>query len=228
VSNPLAARGGIDPESLERVRQDAPEAFRTQRRAVTPADYADTAQKCDTSVQRAAARFRWTGSWRTVFVTVDRSGGLRIDAEFRRKLEACLEAYRMAGHDVQLEEPRFAPLEMVMTVCVKRDYFLSNVEGALREVFSNRTFPDGRLGMFHPDRFSFGQPVYLSTLYAAAQEVEGVDSVEITTFQRQGVISTAAIANGFLAVGPLEIARLDNDPNFPENGVFTLDLRGGR
>ena len=195
---------------------------------MTPEDYAAVAQKCDSSVQRATARFRWTGSWRTVFVTVDRSGGLRIDPQFRAKLEACLEKYRMAGHDVHLEEPHFVPLEVVMAVCVKRDYFLSEVELALREVFSNRAFPDGRLGMFHPDRFSFGEPVYLSTLYAAAQDVEGVDSVEITTFQRQGVTSIEAIDDGFLFLGPLEIARLDNDPNFRENGVFTLDMRGGR
>lgn len=228
VSNPLSARGGTDAESIERVRQDAPQAFRTQKRAVTPADYADTAQKCDSSVQRATARFRWTGSWRTVFVTVDRSGGRQLDPTFRKKLEACLEKYRMAGHDVHLEDPRFVPLEVVMTVCVKRGYFITNVEQALREVFSNRLFPDGRLGMFHPDRFSFGEPVYLSALYAAAQDVEGVDSVEITTFQRQGVDSTEAIDNGFLKLGPLEIARLDNDPNFRENGIFTLDMRGGR
>jgi hypothetical protein len=26
----------------------------------------------------------------------------------------------------------------------------------------------------------------------------------------------------------LEIARLDNDPNFPERGVFELTLEGGR
>ncbi len=228
VSNPISARGGTGLESLERVRQDAPQAFRIQKRAVTTADYAEVAQKCDTSVQRATARFRWTGSWRTVFVTVDRSGGKRIDPTFREKLEDCLETYRMAGHDVHLEDPRFVPLEVVMAVCVKRGYFLASVEQALREVFSNRAFPDGRLGMFHPDRFSFGEPVYLSALYAAAQDVEGVDSVEITTFQRQGVDSTEAIEKGFLTVGTLEIARLENDPNFRENGLFTLDLRGGQ
>jgi hypothetical protein len=26
----------------------------------------------------------------------------------------------------------------------------------------------------------------------------------------------------------LEIARLQNDPDFPERGIFTLDLGGGR
>ena len=68
----------------------------------------------------------------------------------------------------------------------------------------------------------------VGVLAEGAQDVEGVDSVEITTFQRQGVNSTQALTDGFMKLGPLEIARLDNDPNFRENGVFTLDMRGGR
>jgi hypothetical protein len=31
-----------------------------------------------------------------------------------------------------------------------------------------------------------------------------------------------------LTLGPFQIARLDNDPNFPENGRMVLNLRGGR
>ena len=36
------------------------------------------------------------------------------------------------------------------------------------------------------------------------------------------------IENGLLPLGPFEVGRLDNDPSFPENGRFTLDMRGGR
>ena len=70
--------------------------------------------------------------------------------------------------------------------------------------------------------------MYLSPLYAAAQAVEGVASVQITTFQRQGSRrSDSRWRDGRLTLGRLEIARLDNDPNFPERGVFRLQL-GGR
>jgi hypothetical protein len=31
-----------------------------------------------------------------------------------------------------------------------------------------------------------------------------------------------------LLLGPFEIAQLDNDPDFPENGVLRLAMRGGR
>ena len=65
VRHPLPAQGGTDPEPIEDVRQRAPVAFRVQDRAVTPEDYARIAQRHH-QVQRAAATFRWTGSWRTV------------------------------------------------------------------------------------------------------------------------------------------------------------------
>jgi len=98
----------------------------------------------------------------------------------------------------------------------------------LLDLFSNRILPDGRRGVFHPDNFTFGQTVYLSPLYAAAQSVTGVDSVKITKFQRQGIDSTEALEAGKLELQRLEVARLDNDPNFPERGVFTLLVLGGR
>src|SRR4029453_16184317 len=41
VRNPLAAAGGVDAESIASVRRRAPQAFRTQERAVTTSDYAD-------------------------------------------------------------------------------------------------------------------------------------------------------------------------------------------
>ncbi len=81
VRNPLPARGGADRESIERVRQRAPVLFKTNQRAVTAEDYAAWASR-HPEVQRAAATFRWTGSWLTVFVAVDRLGGLAVDEEF--------------------------------------------------------------------------------------------------------------------------------------------------
>lgn len=228
IRNPLAARGGHDPESIERIRQDAPEAFRTQERAVTTDDYAEVAgARCGSDVQRAAATLRWTGSWHTVFVTADRRLGLEVDAKFEKRLRRCLERYRMAGHDLEVDAPRFVSLEIEMIACVKRGYAPSDVKLALLEKFSSRRLRGGGRGLFHPDNFSFGQTVYLSALYAAAQSVAGVDSVDITVFQRQGTPSTQAIETGALELGRLEIARLDNDPDFPERGVFRLTMKGG-
>ncbi len=59
VRNALPAQGGAEPESLEHVRRNAPFAFRTQRRAVTPEDYQAAAEQ-HPGVQRAAATGRRT------------------------------------------------------------------------------------------------------------------------------------------------------------------------
>jgi len=227
VRNPLPAAGGVDPETMAQIRRDAPQAFRTQERAVTEDDYARKAE-LDRAIQRAAATFRWTGSWHTVFITVDPFNALPLTSDFEKKLRDKIEQYRMAGHDLEIDSPHYVSLEIAMFVCVKPDYFRSDVGAALLDVFSSRTFADGRKGIFQPDFFTFGQTVYLSALYAAAQTVAGVASAQITVFQRQGLPETSGLADGFLKMDRLEIARLDNDPNFVEHGVFKLTLGGGR
>ncbi|MBN1262498.1 MAG: putative baseplate assembly protein, partial [Anaerolineae bacterium] len=227
IWNPLPAFGGADPEAIEHVRQMAPYVFRNQERAVTPQDYADVATQ-HPQVQRASATLRWTGSWYTVTLTVDRLGGLAVDADFKELLLRYMERYRMAGHDLEIEEPHYVPLEIALRVCVNPDYFRADVAEALQQVYSAHTRPDGTRGIFHPDNFTFGQHVYLSQIYAAAQDIAGIDAYEVAAFQRLGVPSRKALDEGKLILGRLEIARLDNDPNFPEHGIFRLKLEGGR
>lgn len=226
ATNPLPAFGGIEPESLQEIRRNAPVAFRTQDRAVTMDDYA-VMTKQDPDVQQAAATLRWTGSWHTVFMTVDRLGGTQVDPAYEVDLRNRLESYRLAGQDIEIDNPMLVALEIEMRVSVEPDYFRSDVQRALQAVFSNRILPDGRRGLFHSDNFSFGQPVYLSPLYAVAQAVAGVRSVVITQFQRMDSPGGEALAQGYLSLSRLEIARCDNDPNFPDRGRFRLVLEGG-
>ena len=227
VRNPLPAQGGTDPETIERVRKHAPWAYRTQERAVTPADYAE-ASKRHPDVQRAAATFRWTGSWHTVFVTVDRFAGRPVDPDFEDDMRRHLEPFRMAGYDLEVDGPRYVPLELDLQVCVRPDWFRSDVERALQATLGSLDLPDGRRGLFHPDNFTFGQPVYVSAVYAAAQRVQGVDSLRITRFHRFGKKSPKPPVEATLAIRRLEIARLDNDRNFPEHGVLRLQMQGGK
>jgi predicted phage baseplate assembly protein len=180
VYNPLPARGGLDPEDLESVRLYAPQAFRRQERAVTAADYAEVTQR-HPEVQRAAATIRWTGSWYTVFVTIDRIGGRPVDAIFEQTIREHIEPFRMAGHDLEVNAPVFVPLDLKLEVCVKPGYYRSNVKQALLETFSNFDLLRGGRGFFHPDQFSFGMPVYLSQIYAVAMGVEGSRSCGSTT-----------------------------------------------
>jgi hypothetical protein len=227
VTNPMPAAGGVDPEDIEAARRDAPEAFRTQERAVTGADYAAAAER-RADVQRAAATFRWTGSWYTVFITADRFSGAAVDAPFRDQLRRYLERFRMAGYDLAIDSPRYAALDIALNICVKPDYFRSDVLHAVQAELGSGVLPDGRLAVFHPDKFSFGQPVYLSPIIAAAQAVEGVEAVSVLKFRRKAPPDAGSLANGVIPMSRLEIGQLANDPNFPERGRLTLEAGGGR
>jgi predicted phage baseplate assembly protein len=238
VRNPIAAAGGVDPETIEEVRRLAPDAFRAEQfRAVTEADYQAAAMKLP-AVSGAVAAFRWTGSWYTVFVGVDPTdpadfetgptGLPRLRPTFERLVRAQLTRYRLAGYDLELRPPRFAPIELDLDVCVSGGHFRGDVLRAIRDAMGNRMLPGGRLGFFHPANFTFGQAVYASRIYAAVEAVEGVDSLVITRFRRYGQVDNGELETGRLAIGPWEIAQLDNDPSFLEHGVLRLTVRGGK
>lgn len=225
ASNPLPASGGKNPESLEKARLRAAQAFRTPQRAVTEADYAKLATR-DPEVQKAVATRRWTGSWYTIFLTVDRVGGRPIDRAFKQKLGALLEPLRLAGHDLEIEAPQFVPLDIALKVQVRGNYFRSAVKESLLKILGNGVLSDGSKGFFHPDNLSFAQPLYLSDLIATAMKVEGVRSVTVERFQRRQQPSPQALKTGKISLGPLEIAT-DNDPTVPDRGRLELKMEGG-
>ncbi|MEU9167435.1 putative baseplate assembly protein [Streptomyces sp. NPDC048420] len=227
ATNPLPGHGGTDADNLARIRQDAPAAFLVPERAVTAEDYARMAAR-HPEVQRAVAVARYTGSWYTVFLAVDRSGGRPVDARFAAGLREFLEKYRMAGDDLRIDGPYFAALDVVLRVCVGPDYHRSDVAAALLERLGPGRLADGRRAFFHPDNLTFGAPVVLSALLAAAHEVAGVVFVEPVTFRRRATARRATVPVAELPMGHLEIARLDNDPDFPDRGTLTLELEGGR
>jgi len=65
-------------------------------------------------------------------------------------------------------------------------------------------------------------------IFEQLQALPGVESVAVTRLERLLLGPNGEVDQGFLPIGPLEIARLDSDPSFPENGRIRFDLRGGR
>jgi hypothetical protein len=102
------------------------------------------------------------------------------------------------------------------------------VREALLYALDNRRHETGEDGFFYSDNFTFGQALYLSHLYAAVEAVDGVDSAEVNVFRRFGKLPNGEIAQGYIPMNRLEIARLDNDPSLPENGVLRINLAGGK
>jgi predicted phage baseplate assembly protein len=228
--NPLPADGGSDPEPINEVKLFAPSAFRKElQRAITPEDYAHLAKtKHDSKVQRAAAVLCWTGSWHEMQVAIDPLGSEILSDDLRLEIERDLYRFRRIGYDLRIMPARYVSLDIAMDVCVQPDYLHGHVKAALLRAFSNRILPDGKPGFFHPDQLTFGDGVYLSQLVAVAQAVDGVESVSLTKLQRQFERPNHELENGVLPLGPLEVARCNNDPSFPEHGQFELNVMGGR
>lgn len=226
--NPLPARGGTAPEPMSEAKLFAPGAFRKElQRAIIADDHARRAER-NVKVQRAGASLRWTGSWYAAQVAVDALGSEPADKPLLNEIKGSLYRYRRMGHDLEVRQARYIPLAIELQVCALPHYLRGHVEAALRDVFSNRALPDGRLGFFHPDNLTFGDGIYLSKLVALAQAVPGVESVQVTCLQRLGEGDQGEREEGILRLGPLEIAQLDHDPSFPEHGTLKLKMGGGR
>ncbi len=226
--NPLPAQGGTLQEPLADIKLFAPRAFRKDlQRAITADDYASLARNHG-KVQNAAAMMQWTGSWYEAEVEVDPLGKEVLDDSLRQEMLGYLYRFRRMGQDVVVAPAIYVPLDLTLTVCVLPHYLSGHVEAALLDRFSNQRLPDGRLGFFHPDSLTFGEGIAVSKIIAAAQAIPGVEMVVSARLKRFGDSDSLANDDGILKLGKMEIAQLDNDPSFPENGKLTLNMGGGR
>jgi hypothetical protein len=233
VRNPIPAQGGIDPETTQQVVNYAPQAFRVQQRAVTDPDYATIAGTYP-GVSQAESTRRWTGSWQTIFLSVNMKGGQIIDSALESGLTKHVSPYQLAGYDLQVEPPIYVPLLIAFTVCVAPGHLQTSVEQALYQAFSSGVQPNGQNGFFNPANFSFGKTLYLSQVVAAAMALPGVQWINThdtgahqSLFQRWGRAAAGELQAGEIAFAATEIPQLSNDPNHPENGIITFFMEGG-
>jgi hypothetical protein len=87
--------------------------------------------------------------------------------------------------------------------------------------------------LFHPDNLTFGRPLFLSDVVAAAMAVAGVAWVDVgdddtgLRFRRLGHPGPDDVGRGMLSASAREVLRADSDPSNPEFGRFGV-LSGGR
>ena len=237
VRQPLPMTHGQDLQTIDEVREIAPEAFRAEQfRAVTEADWTAAALKAP-GVAAAKARFRWTGSWHTVFVAVQPEdeanlsrlpgGAVVLEEAFAAEVTAFLRRYKLAAYDLRVRAADYVPLEIDIEICVARGQFRGEVLEEVARRLSSQSYAPGKDGFFHPRAFSFGEPLYLSRLVAAVEEAEGVSSTRVGLFKRYWELAGDELARGVIEMGDFEIALLSNDPSFPEQGVLRLTAVGG-
>lgn len=224
--NPFDVVDGRAPEPSEEIIRRVPEAYRArQLRAVTLKDYEDCAMELD-EVSQASARYAWTGSWRTVRITVDPKGTDTVDRQLKEKLARHLEAVRLIGEDIEIRPPRWIPLEILVSLCVQPQYWPEDIKFILEQEFSDGYLPDGRMGFFHPDNWTFGQSIHASQIAGRIQAVQGVDHVKNIAVNRYD--KPYQKPKEMIPTASNEIIQVQNDPDHMERGIITFDIKGGR
>jgi hypothetical protein len=225
VTNPLPITNGADPEDAVVIKHIAPEAFRAITfRAVRPEDYAEIAERLPW-VQRAGARFRWTGSWLSAFVTADPVGSFELSPEHRTELENLMDCVRQAGREVFVRNPRFVNIDLEIRICVEPFAYPGQVKARVLEALVGRKGVRPTKGFFDPDNFTFGTPLRRAALEAAIQGVTGVRGVEKMCIRARGLTERREFDELTFNVGHDQVIRLQNDPRFPERGSLRIVTR---
>jgi hypothetical protein len=231
--NPFDVTDGADPEPVAKILRNAPEAYRArQLRAVTTADYIKRAREVP-GVSQAAATYLWTGSWRTVRVAIDPAGAAELSSALAAAVGQHLEAVRLIGEDLEIRPPRYVPLYIFMVICIHPDFWPRDVRHVLEQEFSDGFTPDGRLGFFHPDNWTFGKRIRKSELAGRVHQVAGTEHINTISWGRfneptPGMYADVESGPDQLFIGPDEIVQVHNDPDHLERGFIRFYLQGGR
>ncbi len=224
--NPFDITNGRTPEPAAQIIRRAPEAYRArQLRAITRQDYDHRAEDLP-EVSRAAAHYAWTGSWRTVQVTIDPVGTTVLADDVRLETARYLNAVRLIGEDLEIRPPHFVPLEIHVSLCAGTDYWPEDLKAILEQEFSDSWTPNGRRGFFHPDLWTFGQQLKASQIEGRVLSVEGVEHVISVTMKRFN--NPGGFSDEITNVSYNEILQVLNDHDHMEKGFIDFDVQGGR
>ncbi len=184
VTNPLAASGGADRETVAEAKERAPHTIKSRDRAVTAEDFETLALRASTSLARAKCVSDPSAEGSVTLVCVPKAetskGDLRErlvpSNEVLRHVERYLEERRLVGTRLRVKRPRYRDVSLVVTLARRTigtsDRLRRDIEDALRRYA--HALVGGRDGR----GWSFGRSLIKSELIHVAEEVPGVEGVE--------------------------------------------------
>lgn len=140
----------------------------------------------------------------------------------RAVLRPYLEAYRMVGQEVVLENALPVPVTFSLSIRVASNFYRSEVRHAVDQALAT-----GPGGFFEPGRLAFGEDLHAGDLIQVLMDLDGVESVCLNRFKRLGSQFDDQTESGSIELEGLELAVCDNDPANPERGYYRATLHGG-
>lgn len=178
VTNPLAATGAEDPETLATARTNAPLTVLTLDRIVSQQDYEDFARAYG-GIGKAQAIALWNGRYEQVHLTIGGANGQPIadTAVLYKALKAAIQTYGDPGQRFSLGT--FAEVFFRITARLRID--------ARFEVESVQATVKAQLyEAFSFERRQFAQVVSAAEVVTLIQSVEGIVSVDLEALYRFG------------------------------------------
>jgi hypothetical protein len=174
VINPLPATGGADPDSTDQVRANAPVAVMALDRLVSVSDYAAFSRNY-AGIGKAVAVAISAGRRRLVYVTIAGAGDIPIDptSDLYRNLVLSLQTYGDPSLPVSVGIRRVRLLVISASIGLQADFVWEDVAPQVTAALQS---------LFAFDSRALGQPAFASEAILAAQQVEGVAFVNLTTF----------------------------------------------
>ena len=177
----------------------------------------------------AGTAMRWTGSWLTVFTTAQPAGPEAIPVQEHLQLIELLGRRRIAGYEVYTPDPRYAGLDLIVTVCAQPWALRGEVAAAVWRRARHRPPRRRQAGVLRPG--------HLTVRHAAGAQRPGSrdparrrrrrrDSA--SQYRRRGYTPGFVPMPEVVTVARDEIIRVAGDPSWPDRGSVRDRRPGGQ
>ena len=178
VTNPDWASGGAEPESLESIKLWAPRFFETQDRCVTQQDYETFATNYG-GIAKAKVivddNLRTKGEANVIHVYVltygsDNNSVAIANQALKDELLEYLNTYKMLTDWLEIEDGKFTYVNFSGTVTIAQGFSIDNILEEINIVLTS---------LMNVDTRDMGEPLRISDVYSAIDNLEGVSYVEL-------------------------------------------------
>jgi hypothetical protein len=129
---------------------------------------------------------------------------------------------RQVGRDVVVRDPVFLNVDLQIAICVRPGAYFGQVSGAIVRALAGPAGPGRPAPFFHPDSFTFGDPLLRAELEAAVAGVPGVLAVREIRYRLRDFRPYVPFDTPRIEAGSDRIIRLRNDPDRPGHGTLAI------
>jgi hypothetical protein len=213
VINPLPAGGGADGDTRDQARRNIPIGTLALDRLVSVVDYADFARKF-AGIAKASAMRLSDGRRLLVHLTIAGKDDVLIDptTDLYKALQQALYNAGDPNQQLQIALRRLKVLVINAGIKVKPDYVWESVAPNVRASL---------LDLYSFENRELGQSAFLSEAVSTVQAVEGVDYVDMRTFdsvsesvtaEQLATLSAKLALNSFVEAELAQVNSTESDP----------------